>query len=164
VRERRPRIDPTGSIAVYERADAAGKGEIFIWNSPGSQVRVTTAAPGDELLAGTTYIVGSDTDPDYSPDGRSVVFRRLTGTGNGGLGTWDVMTVRTDRTNLTTLATGPAYRSAPDWGPKGIIFSEIDRGTGLAQLVVMQPDGSGRRVIATFNGFDVASPRWLPGR
>ncbi len=164
VRERRPRFDPTGTVAVFERTDATGKSEVWIFNSAGSQVRVSSGGPGDEPLQGTPFVVGSDTDPDYAPDGRSLVFRRLTATGNGGLGTWDVLTVRTDRTNLTALASGPAYRSAPDWGPKGILFSEIDRATGLAQLVVVQPDGTGRRVLATFNGFDLASPRWLPSR
>jgi hypothetical protein len=77
---------------------------------------------------------------------------------------WDVMTVRTDRTNLTTLASGPVYRSAPDWGAKGIVYSEVDKLTGMARLIVIQPDGTGRRVLATLNGYDIASPRWLPAR
>jgi Tol biopolymer transport system component len=146
-------------VAVYERTEATTKNQIYIYNSTG-QVQVTTAGPGTETLG--SYAVGGDTDPDYSPDARSIVFRRLTATGNGGLGTWDVMTVRTDRTALATLASGPVYRSAPDWGPKGIVFSEIDKATGIAQLVIVQPDGTGRRVIATLNGFDIASPRWVP--
>ncbi len=160
VRERHPRIDPTGSVAVYERTDATSKNQIYIYNSTSQQVQVTTAGPGTETLG--SYAVGGDTDPDYSPDARSIVFRRLTTTGNGGLGTWDLMTIRTDRTNLTTLVSGPLYRSAPDWGPKGIVYGEIDKATGLAQLVIVQPDASGRRVIATLNGFDIASPRWIP--
>lgn len=164
IRERRPRIDPSGTVAVYERTDATGKSEVFIYTNATQQFRVTSGGELGEALAGSAYLVGADADPDYSPDGRSVVFRRLMGTGNGGLGLWDMMTVRTDRTNLTTLASGPLYRSAADWGPKGILFSEIDRLTNLARLVVMQPDGSGRRVLATLNGFDIASPRWLPTR
>lgn len=162
VRERRPRIDPSGTVVVFERTDASGKSEIWIYNSGSSQVRVTSGGETGEALPGTPLLVGSDTDPDYSPDGRSLVFRRLTNTGNGGLGMWDLMTVRTDRTNLTTIATGTVYRSAADWGPKGILFSEIDRVSGLARLIVVQPDGSDRRVLATLNGFDIASPRWLP--
>jgi hypothetical protein len=165
LRERRPRIDPSGTVAVYERLDATtGKSEIWIWNStPAAQARVTSGAETTgPALAGGLYVVGSDADPDYSPDGASIVFRRLTDLGSGGLGLWDVMTVRTNRTSLTALASGPVYRSAPDWGPKGIVFSEIDRVGGVARLVVMQPDGSGRRVLATLNGYDIASPRWLP--
>ena len=163
VRERRPRIDPTGSVAVYERIDAGGKGEVWIFNSSLSQVRVTTGGPGSQALAGTLYLVGSDADPGYSPDGRSIVFRRLTGIGNGGLGTWDVLRVAPDGTGLAVLATGPLFRGAPDWGRQGIVFTEIDAAAGVAQLVQVQPDGSGRKLLLTQGaGFSLSYPRWLP--
>lgn len=163
VRERRPRIDPAGQVVVYERADATAKSEIWIYTSSTSQARVTSGADtAGPMLPDGIYAVGSDADPDYSPDGASVVFRRLTDAGAGGVGLWDVMTVRTNRTSLAPLASGPVYRSAPDWGPKGIVFSEIDKTSGMARLVVVQPDGTGRRVLATLNGYDIASPRWLP--
>jgi Tol biopolymer transport system component len=164
LRERRPRFGPSGPVLVYERTDASGKSEIWILtNSAATQQRVTSGADTiGPALPGGLYVVGGDADPDYSPDGASIVFRRLTDVGNGGLGLWDVMTVRTNRTSLTTLASGPVYRSAPDWGPRGVVFSEIDKLSGIARLVVVQPDGSDRRVLATLNGYDIASPRWLP--
>ena len=159
VRERRPRIDPSGSAALFERIDVDGKGQIWLFSSTGTQVRVTTGGDGSTALAGTPYLVGSDADPDFSPDGRSVVFRRLTG--SGGPGTWDIMTARLDGTGLTTLVTGAAFRGAPDWGPKGIVFSEID--STSARLVVIQGDGSGRQVLVTLGpSFDISYPRWLP--
>ena len=159
VRERRPRIDPSGSAALFERIDVDGKGQIWLFSSTGTQVRVTTGGDGSAALAGTPYLVGSDADPDFSPDGRSVVFRRLTG--SGGPGTWDIMTARLDGTGLTTLVTGAAFRGAPDWGPKGIVFSEID--SASARLVVIQGDGSGRQVLVTLGpSFDISYPRWLP--
>ena len=159
VRERRPRIDPSGSAALFERIDVDGKGQIWLFSSTGTQVRVTTGGDGSAALAGTPYLVGSDADPDFSPDGRSVVFRRLTG--SGGPGTWDIMTARLDGTGLTTLVTGAAFRGAPDWGPKGIVFSEID--STSARLVVIQGDGSGRQVLVTLGpSFDISYPRWLP--
>ena len=133
VTERRPRIDPTGSVAVYERIEGDGKGTIFVFNSTQSQFRVTSGGPGTAALPGTPYVVGADADPDYSPDGRSIVFRRLTATGNGGLGTWDVMTVRADGTGLAVVATGPAFRGAPDWGPLGIVFPEVDTAAGTVR-------------------------------
>jgi Tol biopolymer transport system component len=161
VRERRPRIDPSGSAALFERIDVDGKGQIWLFSSTGAQVRVTTGGDGSAALAGTPYIVGSDADPDYSPDGRSVVFRRLTGTGNGALGTWDLMTARLDGTGLTTIVTGAAFRGAPDWGPKGIIFPEVD--STSTRLVLVQGDGSGRQVLVTLgSAFDISDPRWLP--
>ncbi|MGH2688902.1 MAG: TolB family protein, partial [Actinomycetota bacterium] len=163
VRECRPRIDPTGTVAVYERIEDSGKGQIWLFGSRTAQTRVTSGGPGTDPLPGTPYVVGSDADPDFSPDGRFLVFRRLTGTGNGGLGTWDVMIVRTDATALATLVTGPAYRGAPDWGSQGIVFDEVDLAAGESRLVVIQPDGSGRRVIVTGAASTTLSfPRWLP--
>jgi Tol biopolymer transport system component len=160
VRERRPRIDPTGSAAIFERIDATGKGQVYVYTSTGAQVRVSSGGEGSQALAGTPYVVGSDADPDYSPDGRSVVFRRLTGLGSGGVGTWDIMTARLDGTGLVTIVTGPAFRGAPDWGPKGIVFPEIDAAS--ARLVTVQADGSGRQVPVTLGAsFDISHPRWL---
>jgi Tol biopolymer transport system component len=164
VRERRPRIDPTGSVAAYERIEGTGNGKslIYIFQGSTSQIPVTTGGPGTDLLNGTPYIVGSDTDPDYSPDGGSLVFRRLTSTGDGKLGYWDIMKVKIDGTGLTRLVTGPAYRGAPDWDARGIVFTETDLAAGTTAIVLIQADGSGRRVILSqSSGLDLGPPRWL---
>ena len=165
MRERRPRIDPAGQVAVFERIDTTvspAKGEIWIFRNSRDQVRVTTGGEGSAPLAGTPYVVGSDADPDYSPDGTSLVFRRLRSAGAaGGLGEWDVLAVRTDGTNLRTIASGPAYRGAPDWGPEGIAFDEIDATD--SRLIVVNADGADRRTLVTLaRGFDISNPRWLP--
>lgn len=163
IRERRPRIDPTGNVAVFERIDATGKGRIFIFQSSSSLIPVTSGGPGSEPLAGTPYIVGSDADPAYSPDGQSVVFRRLASTGNGGRGAWDVMSVRIDGSGLNVIASGPFWRGAPDWGLDGIVFPERDPATGAVGLVLIQADGSGRRdVVSLAPGFSLDAPRFLP--
>jgi Tol biopolymer transport system component len=159
IRERSPRIAPSSQTAVYERIDETGKGGIYVFQA----TPITSGGPGTEPLPGTPYVVGSDADPVLAPDGTSVAFRRLTGTGNGGLGTWDLMTVKPDGTELKVIATGPIFRGAPDWGPKGIVFVETDAGASESRLVVIQPDGSGRTVLRTENsGFRMAAPRWLP--
>jgi Tol biopolymer transport system component len=165
VAERRPRFDPSGTRAVYERSDASARGQVVIYNT---QTALSSgAAPGAEALAGTTYFVGSDADPAYSPDGRVVVFRRLTGTGNGGLGTWDILSVRIDPfrpdgSGLTRVATGPAFRGAPDWGAQGIVFNEIDVAAGTSRLMLVNPDGTSARALVTMAaGFEISFPRWL---
>ena len=162
-RERRPRIDPTGSTAVYERIEADGVGGIVIFSTPLAQQRITSGGTPGPGLANTPYKVGSDADPDYSPDGRTIVFRRLTDIGNGGLGTWDIMTVRGDGQPPVVVATGPAFRGAPDWGPQGIVFTETDAAAGTTQLIVMQPDGSERRsILSVPAAVEISNPRWLP--
>jgi Tol biopolymer transport system component len=159
--ERRPRIDPSGSVAVYERIEGTGKGRIFLYASQTAQQAITQGADGTERLTGTPYTVGGDADPDYAPDGQRVVFRRLTSTGNGGLGNWDVMSVKPDGTDLRVVAGGAGFRGAPDWGPLGIVFAETDA-TGQTRIVVIGNDGARRVPITTASGSGLQFPRWLP--
>jgi len=164
-RELDPRVDPFASTAVYEGIDltvANGVSRVYLF----SQTPLTSGpATGGPALPGTPYVVGGDASPALSPDGLYVVFRRLTDVGNGGLGSWDLMTVKTDGASQpTALVTGPLYRSAPDWGAKGIVYVETDASQTRSQLVLIQPDGSGRTVLRSEDaGFLMGSPRWLPG-
>ncbi len=163
IRERRPRIDPSGQFLVYERIGADGKGQIWAFQNVASIFPITTGGPGSEPLTGTPYVVGSDADPDFSPDNASIVFRRLTATGNGGRGTWDILAVDSDGTNLRTVARGGAWRSAPDWAIDGsIAFAEIPVSTGIPALVRVNADGSNRQVLFSLPaGFSLDFPRWL---
>jgi hypothetical protein len=162
IRERHPRVDPTGSIAVFERIDATGKGEVWVFLTTQAQTRITFGGEAGPPLLLTPYIVGSDADPDYSPDGRSIAFRRLRALGDGRLGHWDILTVRTDGTGLTTIVSGPAYRGAPDWGPRGIVFTETG-GDGRTEIAIVDPDGSNRRPVLTVGSeVDLGAARWLP--
>ena len=161
VRERQPRVDPAARTAAYERIDSNGVPRIYIFQA----TPLTSGPATGPALPDTPYVVGSDADPAWSPDSAYMVFRRLTGTGNGGLGTWDVMTIRSDGANLTTIAGGAAYRGAPDWGKAGIVFVESDVAAGESRLVLVQPDGSGRRVIRTERlDFGMGAPRFLAGQ
>jgi hypothetical protein len=163
IRERRPRIDPSGSFLCFERIGLDGKGQIWVFQNVTMLFGVTTGGPGSEPLTGTPYVVGSDADPDFSPDNGSLVFRRLTATGNGGRGTWDILAVNNDGTNLRPIAVGGAWRSAPDWNLDGsIVFAESDVATGIPRLVQVDADGSNRRILLSLAaGFRLDFPRWL---
>jgi Tol biopolymer transport system component len=158
-RERSPRVDPFSSTAVYEGIDASGVGRIYLF----SKTALTSGTASGEPLPGTSYVVGADADPVFSPDGTSVAFRRLTGVGNGGLGTWDILTLKVDGTSTPqVVATGPLFRGAPDWGSKGLVFVETDAAAARSQLVLLAADGASRTVLRTEDaGYRMTSPRWL---
>jgi WD40-like Beta Propeller Repeat len=165
VRERRPRIDPSGTIACYERIGADGKGQVWLFQNVNTIAQVTTGGAGTTPLTGTPYVVGSDADPVFSPDGTRVVFRRLVATGNGGRGSWNILTARVDGTDLRSIASGPRWRSAPDWGSDGAIaFAQIDPATGVPSVVSVDASGAGRRVLSLGAGFLLDAPRWLRPR
>ena len=162
-RERRPRFNLSGSGLVFERVDSTGRGQIWIATSLGLRTLTPNATAG-EALANSPYVVGSEADPVFSPDGRLVLYRQLVATGNGGLGVWSLMTIRTDVTNATPVpfvTGGGAYRGAADWNATGILFVETVAGAG-PQLVFVDASGGARRVLLTAGaGFDVSFPRWL---
>lgn len=157
--ELRPRIDPAGTVAAYARFQAGSSAELWIFQTTANQVRVTTAPAGTAVLPGTSYRIGSDTDPTFSPDGRTLVFRHLAAAGDG-RGVWEIRAVRTNGSELQTLAAGEAWRGAPDWAADGIVFPEAD--AAGTRLVIVQGDGSGRRAITSFPaGVRLDNPRWL---
>jgi hypothetical protein len=161
VRERAPRIDPLAQTALLERIDETGVGRIYLYRN----TAITSGPATGPALPGTPYLVGGDADPVFSPDGLYAAFRRLTGVGNGGLGTWDLLTVKLDLTSAPkVLVTGALHRGAPDWGKAGILYVETDAATSRAQLVRIQPDGTGRTVLRTEDAaYQMGSPRWLAG-
>jgi len=164
VRERGGRLNAAITRVVYERIEGlgAGKSEIWVFNSSTNQSKLTDSGINGELLARTLYLVGSDAGPDYSPDGATVVFRRLTSTAVPG-GAWDILTVPATGGAPRVLVSGPQFRSTPDWSKDGIVFSESNA-TGGTDIIVIDPTTGGRRVLQSFgSGYKAGAPRWIAG-
>ena len=165
VRERGARLNTAITRVVYERIDGtgAGKSEIWVFASTSNQVKITDSGIVGDLLPASLYRVGSDAGPDYSPDGASVVFRRLTSASIAG-GAWDILVVTSTGGVPRVIASGPLFRSAPDWGKDGIVFSEQNPSTGGMDVVVIDPATGARRVLQSFpSGYKAGPPRWIAG-
>ena len=159
------RIHPARTRAVYERIEGTGPGKSAIWagNSSTSQAQLTDSGITGDLLPNTLYLVGSDAGADYSPDGNSVVFRRLTSIAVPG-GTWDILVVNGAGGTPTVIASGPQFRSDPDWGKDGIVFAESNPATGGTDLIVIDPATGARKVLQSFaSGYKATAPRWIAG-
>lgn len=164
VRERGARLNAAISRVVYERIDGlgAGRSQIWVFGASAAQVQLTDSGITGELLPGTLYLVGSDAGPDYSPDGATVVFRRLTSTAVPG-GAWDILTVPATGGAPTVLVSGPQFRSTPDWSKDGIVFSETNA-SGGTDIVAVDPATRARRVLQSFgSGYKAGAPRWIAG-
>ncbi len=162
-RERRPTFGHAGQAVVYERIESDGKGTL--WAFP-QAIQVTFGGPGSDPLPGTPYVVGCDADPVFAPDDSAIAFRRLSAVSGDGRGRWAIMTVLTlpddDGTyEIREVLPGDRYRGAPDWGSGGILFEE-GAADGSTELVVVQADGSGRRVVGRTDSSHAATyPHWL---
>jgi hypothetical protein len=162
--ERHPRYDPTGTGIVFGSVDASGLGLIQYITSAAMATITAGGEPGAPL-PGQPWIVGSDADPSYSPTATAIVFRRCTGVGRDGRGTWDILTISEVLGTPKIVAAGALYRSEPDWGPAGIAFYEVDPDAGVTRLVVVDPDGGNRRVLSSQSAsIAMGPPRFLPAR
>ena len=127
-----PRSSLHGRIAYSTRG-----GDIWVMNANGSGRRQITRSGR-----------GADFDPDFSPDGRRIVFRTSRGryapdTQGIGLEGIFVVDARTHRERQIQPRTGGLF---PAWSPDGteIAFSGLPSSGGpLDTIHLMNPDGSG---------------------
>lgn len=143
------------------------------WSADGSQIFFSNVpshfggvgifriqADGSSL---TPITSGTDLQPHLSPNGQRLLFAR-----NVALHStcwWDIFAINLDGTALnrltvTSTGCGAGYTATPVWSPDGsrIVFSS--QTTGLLQVYVMNPDGSGR-VQLTYTGNN-GHPTWSP--
>jgi Tol biopolymer transport system component len=131
-------IPPAPQSSLHGRiAYSTRSGDIWVMNADGSnRHRITRSGPGNDF------------DPDFSPDGRRIVFRTSRGRyapdpqGIGLEGIF-VVSVRTGREHQIQPPTGALF---PAWSPDGkkIAFSALPRdGGSLDTIHLIDPDGSG---------------------
>jgi TolB protein len=99
---------------------------------------------------------GVNTYPVWSPDGRSLAFRRMVEDTNS-----EVFVADSSGANVRNLTNSPAFDGWPAWSPDGrrMAFASNRGGTGDYQIYVMRPDGGDVRLVARTTGRATA-PKW----
>lgn len=137
VHARAAAIPPAAKASLHGRiAYNSPAGDIWVINANGTGRRQITKSGR-----------GVDYDPDFSPDGRRIVFRTSRGrytrdTHGIGLEGIFVVDVRTRKTRQIQPPTGGLF---PAWAPNGkwIAFSGLGGSRTLDTIHLMHPDGSG---------------------
>jgi len=143
-----PAWSPDGTRIVFSRAtgpvvdDLVETWALFVMRPDGTQVRQLT-----QLDPPATGRTGEDKEPQFSPDGRMVVFQRdnvRTARPEGGVALWtrDLRTGRERRITPFSLEAG----DTADWSPDGerILFHDNQNTPdGNANLYTVRRDGTG---------------------
>lgn len=130
-------VPPAAKATLHGRvAFNSPTGDIWVMNANGTNRRQITKSGR-----------GVDYDPDFSPDGRRIVFRTSRGryahdTYGIGLEGIFVVDLRTRKTRQIQPPTGGLF---PAWAPDGtwIAFSGLDAREPVDTIHLMRPDGSG---------------------
>jgi TolB protein len=95
---------------------------------------------------------GADDTPDWSADGRRIVFGRQP----KGANDEDLYLINPDGSRLTRLTSDPGYEYSPDWSPDGRRIAFIREG----DVWVVGADGRNDRRLT--RGLKADSPAWSP--
>jgi TolB protein len=113
----------------------------------------------------------TDTNPEFSPDGKLVVFTSQRG------GDWEIYRVAIGGGNITALTADDATDGLPTWSPNGDKIAFVSNRDGEWAVWDMDADGSNQRRLFALNGsvdgivqHDIANSRgwveenidWIP--
>lgn len=116
-----------GSKIVFNRLPLplfSKPSQVWLMDAGGTDAEKITDGGPDTNLESThgQYPIGTDADPDLSPDNRQIVFSRLkTGGQNEPIGVWELVIVDID-TKIETVLDSQYANMIPEWKSGGILF------------------------------------------
>ena len=137
-----PAWSPDGTTIAFV-SKRSGNSDIYAMDADGSGTRPLTKTKED------------DAQPDWSPDGKQIVFSR------GSPARLFVMNA--DGSGARRLTDEEVDETEPAWSPDGslIAYSRRDPGSSIRELWLVRPDGSEGRQLTKLDGVAQA-PAWSP--
>lgn len=142
-----PAFSPDGRKAVFVGLSTSGPADLYVLDFQTGERQALTDDRYD------------DQDPDWSPDGRYIVWSSDR-SGFGREGALNLFVYDLDLDRIRYLTYGPWSDQDPKWSRKGDRVAFTSDRTGIFQLYTVDLVGNGER-ISSFTGgaFD---PEWLP--
>jgi hypothetical protein len=142
-----PAWDPTGQRVVFEGLSSAGFSDLYTIDFETQQ---RTALTSDHYR---------DEDPDWSPDGATIVFASDR-TPTGADGNTNLVALHLATRSLRYVTWGPWHDRTPRWSPDGQHIAFTSDRNGYYDLYETSVQGEGRQLTALTGGaFDAD---WLP--
>ena len=145
-----PAWSPDGSSIAFD-SDIDGDREIFLITNMN---RVISGS--QPIIIKLTDNRWDDRNPKWSPDGSKIIFQ------SNGKGSYDIMEMNVDGSNIKSLISTPADEIEPNWSPDGkwIIYS-IKNDDKYEIRAVSYPDQS-KQVSLSMSGADAHNGQWSP--
>jgi hypothetical protein len=144
---RSPAFDPTGHRVVFEALSMSGTSDLYILDFDTQRLR---------RLTNDHY---RDADPDWSPDGRTVVFASDR-TDNGEFGSTNLFLLDVETGAIRNLTRGLWKDQTPRWSNDGSRIAFTSDRSGSYDLYVTDSSGTGTRITQMTGG--AYDPEWLP--
>jgi Tol biopolymer transport system component len=145
--EETPVFSPDGTKIAFAKTTAERREvDLYTMNVDGTGVQQLTDFPGREY------------NPDWSPDGRKLVFTKFR-TANGTRLT-RLIVMRVDGTSRRTLLEGSGVGS-PVWSPNGgkVAFEDLDQ-NDVWDIYTVKSDGTGKTSVTTTQTTNENFPDW----
>ena len=127
----------------------------FVSNVDGDDEIYVRSSDRADVLRITDNGVGDDS-PDWSPDGRHLVFSSARG------GEFDIWVMEADGSNPVNISNNPSgWDVSPEWSPTRDEIAYTANYPLAPDIVVMKPDGTGKTNLTNHPAWDIGAS-WSP--